>query len=140
MNPATEKATRFLETTKFDDFAVALATAKEHIAALVNIIERRSTGRTQYKKRYKFRLRKRLYEEQGGLCYWCKVEMVIYEMPAHEPGAYGDRPRMPDDYATFEHQHDHPTKKVVLACAKCNHERGRLAWQKRLEPETIIEA
>lgn len=77
---------------------------------------------TEWKKRY----RRKLFEKQDGLCWWCKEPMQLIE------NMRGGRhpPRM----ATLEHLDDRFSpnrgrfpageRRIVLACAKCNWEKG----------------
>lgn len=70
------------------------------------------------------KLRERLFRAQRGLCYWCKQPMVLNPRKIrHQP----DPPNM----CTLEHLHDRFSplrgvgeKKNVVACKKCNNERG----------------
>lgn len=67
-----------------------------------------------------------LYRRQGGRCFWCAVTMVLPRQHVHEP---------PDNLATLDHLDDrlsgrrgmyaYGVERTVLACRKCNNERGR---------------
>lgn len=74
----------------------------------------------------KARKRRRIFREQSGLCYWCRQPMVIVEKQ-------DQRTDWPNDMATFEHLDPkgdpnrgriYHQRRIVLACYKCNHERG----------------
>jgi 5-methylcytosine-specific restriction endonuclease McrA len=62
-----------------------------------------------------------MYSEQGGKCYYCHCEMTIDK-------AYCTT----DIYATFDHivsktnirKYRSPDKRLVLACRRCNNEKG----------------
>lgn len=69
----------------------------------------------------------RRYLEQKGRCYWCGRKMRFWHK--HKNGT-----PPPADLATFEHLDDRFNEwrgkssgliRVVLACYKCNHERGQ---------------
>lgn len=68
--------------------------------------------------------RARLFEEQGGLCFYCREPMNPPPFP---------RPRGPRD-VTLEHliplseggRRAFPNE--VAACNECNHRRGRMPW------------
>ena len=74
------------------------------------------------------RKKEKLFRRQGGLCCYCKIEMLLSF----------DRPRrgvtVPLNLATFEHLDDRfcderGTRggeiRIVLACGKCNNEIGK---------------
>jgi hypothetical protein len=69
--------------------------------------------------------RRRLFEEQCGLCHWCKQPMRLL-LPVPDKQNVGD-------VATFEHLNDRLSKggrkgdegTVVAACSKCNNDRNR---------------
>jgi hypothetical protein len=62
-------------------------------------------------------------------CHWCEIELVWYYIPGGHNNA--DHGKLPDNFATIEHIYTkndgpRPTKgKLVLACLKCNHDRGQ---------------
>lgn len=75
------------------------------------------------------RFKRRLLEQQRGGCHWCGCDIRIYEV-----GPVGGT--NPPDMATWDHLDDrlspergkHPGKiRKVLACPKCNHDRGALS-------------
>lgn len=66
--------------------------------------------------------------QQAGLCWWCREETVLLKM---KPFA-----RLPANTATLEHLYSrwHPLRqtkpapgerRVVMACHRCNNDRGR---------------
>lgn len=66
--------------------------------------------------------RVRMFEQQEGLCFYCKNPMVLM---------FGHQGKQPEDLATIEHLRDrlHPERQApligveqrqVLACRKCN--------------------
>lgn len=64
--------------------------------------------------------RKRKFQLQDGLCYWCKRPMTLQLLPSGKP---------PHNYASFEHLvrrreggYGMPHN-TVLACRSCNEER-----------------
>lgn len=72
------------------------------------------------------RLRKRLYETQKGLCFWCGLSMVLIE------NAPSKVKNPPDNMCTIEHLESrwHPERgnfngsfRKVAACLKCNNDR-----------------
>jgi hypothetical protein len=77
------------------------------------------------------RIRRRrcaLFEQQGGLCYWCKGEAVLMDgQNFHGVG-------QPKNLATLDHLRDRydPTRRepsngeprYVMACYDCNQKRG----------------
>ena len=77
----------------------------------------------------KHRKRLRLYREQSGRCHWCEQSMLLGRR--YNP-RYGEEslPKL----ATFEHLDSKLSldrgmrpgeRRVVLACYRCNHNRGR---------------
>lgn len=73
------------------------------------------------------RRRNKLFAEDPH-CHWCTVELVYYN-----PGELKKGESLPDNFATIDHlntrfdltrweNHDQP--QTVLACYKCNKERG----------------
>lgn len=64
--------------------------------------------------------RERLFEQQRGLCHWCKQPMTLRRKGNQTP---------PVNFATFEHVirradgGGNGDDNVVLACRKCNNER-----------------
>lgn len=77
----------------------------------------KTTNHFSPKRRRK--VRARLFDQQGGLCHWCKCKMTI------EKAA-----KMPPNYGTFEHLHPYAlggrmtADNIVLACHACNEYRG----------------
>lgn len=76
-------------------------------------------------------LREILMKKYDGKCFWCNREVKIYPDIFNRSLKKGEH--YPDDSATIEHLNDgvrgfkpqDPTGKYkVLACYKCNHERG----------------
>ena len=79
-------------------------------------------------RKQKRRKKTKLFQEQDGLCWYCKTEMIlIFESP---------KPKVPSplNMATFEHLDDrfnqergsHTGKRrIVLACNQCNHAQGK---------------
>lgn len=74
------------------------------------------------------RRRIQLFEEQEGLCWWCKVPMLL--LPPMDK-----RKNMPKETCTLDHLFDryHPERRrrprpgerrYVAACLECNHRRG----------------
>jgi hypothetical protein len=73
--------------------------------------------------RWKRRRRRELFAEQQGKCYWC-------DRPCREV----TKSRLPDDAATLDHLFDRfdprrhmppqGQKRYVMACHRCNHDRG----------------
>ena len=74
-------------------------------------------------------IRERLWYEQGGLCHWCGREM--------EWTPLGEKQHPSGNQITIDHLDDYPNrdirvrmrpfrplKRLVLACASCNHSRG----------------
>lgn len=72
--------------------------------------------------------RAKLFIQQGGLCFWCKVQMVEYP-PKRK------RKAMPLDMCTIDHLRDRfdPNRRecnprgeqrLVAACWECNNRRG----------------
>lgn len=68
-----------------------------------------------------------LFQEQGGLCHWCKQPMQLLTMP--------EQPKsMPLDLCTIDHLRDRfdparrevarGERRLVAACWDCNHKRG----------------
>lgn len=75
------------------------------------------------------RQRERLFQEQGGLCYWCERPMVL-------PERYPESGIPPADHCTLDHLRDrfnpkrrekniHRERRRVAACSECNYERSR---------------
>lgn len=67
--------------------------------------------------------RKRLFEEQGGRCYYCSTIMLLAKIP--------NGVRQPSNLATLDHIIPvskggacGPTLNCILACRSCNNERG----------------
>ena len=85
----------------------------------------------------KRRKKTKLFQEQDGLCWYCKTEMIlIFEQPKAKVPS-------PSNMATFEHLDDRFNQKrgtrtgerrIVLACNKCNHAQG-----KQRQAEQLIE-
>lgn len=78
---------------------------------------------TLSEKRWRKRLR--LYEFQGGKCFWCNGEMILVK---------GHIEPQPANLATLEHLDDRldpargsfvGERRVVLACYRCNQKRRR---------------
>lgn len=85
-------------------------------------------GRPVRSKGYPARRRRRLWEEQDGLCYYCKCPTKLPEViEGAERGI-----RVPD-MATLDHVYPRGTAmrargsrdRIVLACWECNNRRGR---------------
>ena len=63
--------------------------------------------------------------EQEGRCFYCKCELALY---------HGDPKPTPDDTATLDHKLPMATRpdlsrcmaNIVVACARCNQEKGRM--------------
>jgi hypothetical protein len=72
------------------------------------------------------RLRRRLFEEQNALCYWCKEAMDL-------PEVYAPRHPMKPNSCTLDHlrdktsphRHTQGAGMHVVACYQCNTDRGR---------------
>lgn len=69
--------------------------------------------------------RQRLYDLQGGRCYWCKCEMDVATR-------HIDARTITDDAFTFDHLYENGTPEraagnteVVGACYKCNQARQK---------------
>lgn len=85
-------------------------------------------SRNAYKDR---KQRERLFREQGGLCYWCKVPM---SQPSRGPDRH-KRKNFADNEATLDHLDSRlsPTRRQrcdgelrhVVACRRCNEQRGK---------------
>lgn len=83
-------------------------------------------------KRIKER-RAKLYEEQNGLCYYCKGPMLLIEWQSN--GKDKNKPT-PPDLCTLEHLFDRndpiarkqnqDKKRWAAACYKCNNKQGAL--------------
>ncbi len=75
------------------------------------------------------KLRRENLMKKDPHCYWCGVEVIYYRLIKHE--------KVPDNFATLDHLHTRYTLAVkratagqhkpvtVLACWKCNNERGK---------------
>ena len=81
---------------------------------------------SQKKKLQRVRQKKKLYEDQGGLCYWCGHKMLW-------KWEYCKHATPPRNLATWEHldsrlsieRGQHPgEKRIVLACKECNEDRA----------------
>jgi len=73
--------------------------------------------------------RARLFARQGGLCYWCKQQMVLLNFAGQ-----GKVKHRPPNMCTLDHLEPrwHPLRgkfpghrRIVAACDKCNGERDR---------------
>lgn len=72
--------------------------------------------------------REKLFDEQGGLCHWCKCQMVI------DPESYARGGQLPRNTCTLDHlvhrmdpRRMYPAggeKRYVAACLGCNEARG----------------
>lgn len=72
--------------------------------------------------------RGRLFQKQGGKCYWCKCDMIDLDYT-------GRNGPIPDNACTLDHLRDRLDpersrpglfeKRWVAACRACNHKRGR---------------
>jgi 5-methylcytosine-specific restriction endonuclease McrA len=74
--------------------------------------------------------RERLWNAQGGKCYYCGVETYL-PAPGSSNGAGGLNGRFTLRLATLDHIIPRakggafaPTKNCVVACRRCNNERG----------------
>lgn len=75
-----------------------------------------------------WRLKCTLYRDQNGLCHWCGCELLLRKGGAKEK-------QMPENLATLDHlddrfsidrgSHGYGTLRKVLACWRCNNDRGR---------------
>lgn len=85
-------------------------------------------GLSSHSHGWRAKKRVRLFAEQNGLCYYCRCKMVLNN------ATHGGK--FPDNMATFEHLRDrldprrrrpNPSgeQRIVLACSRCNQERGR---------------
>lgn len=70
------------------------------------------------------KVRKLLAEQSNSKCFWCKITVKEYDLK--------DKENMPDDQATLDHlkskskgRKSYEVVPKVLACYKCNRERGR---------------
>jgi hypothetical protein len=87
----------------------------------------------------------RLFEEQDGRCFWCKKPMVLFQRERlHRKGRKG-KVRLPQNLATLEHLDSRLSpergkhngeRRIVLACAHCNHLRGRM--EQATQPKEIL--
>lgn len=110
-----------------------------------------ASSNTVSKKEYRNARRDRLWAAQQGLCHWCQVQMMHWNDLHSDPGKaikYGIKSTelagakninlksMPLMLATIDHlrdrfdstRQDRPLNREqrwVLACWKCNHDRGR---------------
>jgi hypothetical protein len=72
---------------------------------------------------FKNELRVHTVFDGGGKCFWCKCRVKLVK---------GYRGVLPDDAATIDHLYERggtgkrESDEVVLACRKCNHERGEV--------------
>ena len=85
--------------------------------------------------------RARLFEEQGGRCFYCRQPMVLtWDFKPHAAP--------PDNLATFEHRHSrlnpergrHAGEQInVVACNRCNWLRGEADKERLMQtfPEEI---
>lgn len=76
---------------------------------------------------------RRLVDEQGGRCHWCRVEF-----PRGKPRQIARHPRRPtlDHIITVVDHGGDDTANLVAACELCNHLRGWLPveiWLLRIE-------
>lgn len=80
------------------------------------------------------RRRAALWKEQDGLCHWCKCQMIHWNDRTNDPGKRTPEARL--RWATIDHlrsRHNphrndgNPNfeQRWVLACWKCNNDRGR---------------
>lgn len=78
-----------------------------------------------------------LFHQQGGRCHWCGGAMKLFHKINPEE-------TQQDDWCTLEHLRDkfdprrlEPSKKgerrLVAACRRCNHDRGRIAVAANLQ-------
>jgi 5-methylcytosine-specific restriction endonuclease McrA len=85
-------------------------------------------------------VRNRRFDEQGGLCYYCKRPMI--RGPLDVTGK-----KQPNLLCTLEHlidrlnpsrwdENHNSEKRYVAACAQCNH--GRSAWNTKHAPKDLI--
>lgn len=75
----------------------------------------------------------RLFQEQGGNCFWCREPMILVDNRGKQAKEY------PEEMATIDHLRDkfHPLrlapcngeKRRVLAHKACNQQRGRESVQ-----------
>lgn len=79
-------------------------------------------------KRHK--MRRKLWDRQGGKCHWCKRPMIWSKRK--------DDARQSPELATFEHLKERALggsnhfSNLALACYRCNNERGK-ALAKKLQ-------
>jgi len=90
--------------------------------------------------------KQRMWDRQNGLCHWCGQGMFPFTnfLDLPEPRSK----HLPDNYSTIEHlrsKYD-PTRwdlndgyelRLVLACKKCNEDRGRKEYLEFIENKTI---
>ena len=79
-------------------------------------------------RKKKHKKKRKLFQEQNGLCWYCKTEMIlIFEKPKAKVPS-------PSNMATFEHLDDRfnqergtrtGERRIVLACNQCNHAQGK---------------
>lgn len=78
-------------------------------------------ARQGHRSRTRSRRRLRLWQAQGGRCFWCGRTMTLIQ-PA-------------ETSATFEHlfPHGHAVRiqpwAIVLACRRCNERRAQAPWE-----------
>ena len=81
------------------------------------------TKKTINIRTFKNKQRVQVFFDGGGKCFWCKCRVKIVK---------GYRGVLPDDAATIDHLYERDgtgkreSDEVVLACRKCNHERGEV--------------
>lgn len=77
----------------------------------------------------KRRQRARLFNRQGGLCFWCKKPMILLNL-----AGVSVKKKFPPEMCTIDHLEPrwHPQRgqfngepRLVAACLKCNNERDR---------------
>lgn len=79
--------------------------------------------------------RKRLYDAQEGLCYYCKGPMVLVEFPSDQ-----NKSKTIKNMCTIEHLiipvlgESKKGAQLVAACAKCNQDKAR-EYEKRFYKE-----
>ena len=92
-------------------------------------------------KHYGRLIRERLMRENPHCC-WCGVEVIWYYIP-------GNAKPLPDNFATLDHLYQEGDPKrikawkkgerqIVLACNKCNHERGK-KYEEVLKSKSVAE-
>ena len=69
------------------------------------------------------RLRRRAFERQGGLCYWCKQEMIL--KTAENASEVWNHPRVcTGDHLVWKARGGKLTEdNIVAACGECNFKR-----------------